>query len=52
MDVADETNGEEYMLVNQISRRGTPAYWIADDAGLGTIYTMVTSAGDNLVWSE
>lgn len=50
-DVSDDTSYETMFIIGQGSRGGDTSYWLADDAGLGVIYTMVTSSGDHLVWS-
>lgn len=51
-NVSDDGSFDAMFIVGQVSRRDTPSYWLADDAGLGVQYMMVTSSGDNLIWSS
>ena len=50
--VSDDTSFDAMFILGQASRGGNTSYWIADNAGLGVNYTMVTSSGDRLVWSS
>jgi hypothetical protein len=49
----DDTSFEWMSLIGQNSGRGgNVSRWIANDAGLGVEYFVVTSAGDRLIWSS
>lgn len=48
----DDNSFDTMFIVGQASSGNNTSYWIADNAGLGVIYTMITSSGDKLVWSN
>jgi hypothetical protein len=50
-NVSDDTSHDWMMLIGQASRRDVTSYWLANDAGLGVISTIVTNTGDHIVWS-
>lgn len=52
-NVSDDTSYDTMFIVGQTSRKSAnTSYWIADNAGLGVDYRIVTSTGDHLVWSS
>lgn len=51
--VSDDTTFDAMFIVGQTGRKtANTSYWLADDAGLGVQYRIVTNTGDNIVWSE
>ncbi len=50
----DDVSGDALLVVDESDSggAGSSSFWISDDAGLGVLYTMVTSAGDRLIWSN
>lgn len=51
--VDDDVSGDTMLVIDESNGGGAASsFWIADDAGLGTDYIVVTSAGDRIVWSS
>lgn len=50
--VDDDISFDTMFIVGSAARSNQASRWISDDAGLGVIDRMVTSTGDNLVWSS
>lgn len=50
----DDVSGDTMLVVDESDNggAGSSSFWISDNAGLGVLYTMVTSAGDRLIWSN
>lgn len=51
-DVCDDISQGWMQIISQSSRRSKVSHWIANDAGLGIEYEIVTNTGDRLIWSS
>lgn len=50
-DVSDDISQDWMQIISQPSRRSKVSHWVANDAGLGVEYQIVTNTGDRIIWS-
>lgn len=50
----DDVSQATMLVIDESDGGGSnpSSFWIADDAGLGVLYRVVTNTGDHLVWSS